>query len=612
MLQQLALSIVGLLILVGCSSKKSAPADCSGPTCSGPAEAGYCETATTYPTPVTITGTAQYNARQPFYVTAGNNGLGYADPAAVLHPARTNPIRYAEVRVTNSGGAVVQCAETNATGGFSFTLPLGASTYTVSINSRSKNAFLNASVLNAPTSNQFYSLTTTASSAASASVGTVTALANGDLLGGAFNILDQLLNANEMLRFTNGTCAADFVGAGCANFTVAAKVSAYWKPGFNPNAYFGGTSGLSFYLPGYSRLFILGGINGDTDSSDTDHFDNSVIIHEYGHFLEDTQFATDSPGGSHDGDGVIDPRLAWSEGWGNFIQAAVQDYTAAAAAQSYTPEYIDTDGNSDGVTHMFFHTNLETASSGSDLPAYAGEGNFREFAVTRLLWDVVDTTPAEAAATDNISGKFKEIWASLTGTTGFKTSSNYPFRNVGLLHLTQEHLQSTFGASNWSAIRTINKHDGDESHYGQYVTTGTTCTYSMAAPYQNPTTSLAASDLFTNNRFYHVRISSAGSYTFRLAYTDTSGAGVEKDLDLYLYKKSAGIAQSADILKYSRLSPDANKATPEVETFTLSLGAGDYLLNVNLFTDGSVIANGLTYTLEMNGSQLCPANLVPL
>lgn len=81
-------------------------------------------------------------------------------------------------------------------------------------------------------------------------------------------------------------------------------------------------SPLSFYKPGERKLFILGGSNGNVDTADTDHFDNSIILHEYGHFLEDVYGKTDSPGGYHNGSSIIDPRLAWSEGFTNSFQGA--------------------------------------------------------------------------------------------------------------------------------------------------------------------------------------------------------------------------------------------------------------------------------------------------
>jgi hypothetical protein len=283
----LVLSSLISLILTGCTTSVDAPGGDSGvsPTMQGPAELGYCSTPGSYSPSVTITGTALYNARQHFgsvMGAPGSAGLGSADPAAVSHPAAQRPIRWAEVRVTNSAGALVQCTETDGSGNFTFTLPQGSVTYTVSVSSRSLNSHLHASVLNSPDSNMFYSVSGTVSAASSTSGVSIVAAADGAVLGGAFNILDQLLNENEFLQSKVGTiCASTFTG--CLNYDPTVhKITAYWKKGFNPNEYFGSpSSGLSFYLPGYSRLFILGGIGGDTDSSDTDHFDNSIILHAW-------------------------------------------------------------------------------------------------------------------------------------------------------------------------------------------------------------------------------------------------------------------------------------------------------------------------------------------
>jgi hypothetical protein len=577
----------------------------------GPPEAEYCSNVRTFTGGVTITGTAKYNQRVVFGdMSAG--GLGSADPADADHPASVNPIRYAEIRVTDASGNEVQCAETKVDGTFSFDLPVSSDTYTVSIDSRSNNSYLVASVLNSPEFNQYYAITTTVVPDVSKSVGTLTATADGDVMAGPFNILDQLLNANDYLRSQVGSCGSTF--SGCTSFTVAPKVSAYWQKGFNPNSYFGGSSGLSFYLPGYYRLFILGGLNGDTDHSDTDTFDNSVIIHEYGHFLEDSMFKSDSPGGSHNGNKVLDGRLAWSEGWGDFIQAAVRN----------DAHYIDTIGNVDGLTELAFYVDLETASVGSDYPTSSGEGNFREFAVTRLLWDAIDNTSTETAFsnTDNVSGKFNEIWASLTKSQYGYRDPHYAFRNVGYLHLSQEWLQANQSASDWSAIRAMNRHIGDTSRFAQYVEPGTCSSYSITPTYvSSDTGSLATSDPFYNNRFYYLRVKdpsdssdiglSPGTYTIQLNYQDSDGIGTEADLDLYLYNNSARFGNSSDMISYSRAEPDYNASSGQSESITVTLAAGNYLIDVNVYTGGS-IGGAAGFTLKLNdGSTLCPTNLAP-
>lgn len=609
-------SLFSFVFLAGCTVKGG---DGGGdarrsPTASGPAETTACSSAISYSGGVTVTGAAQYVRRK---VTVGgfNEGLGSADPSHATRPAEVRPIRGAEVRVLDGAGNVAQCAQTDSSGNISFVLPNSNATYTIYVNSRSfafgGNTYLNASVLNRPEENKFYSITTTINPASSTSFGTMTADAysSGAILGAPFNILDMLYEANVYLRSQVQTCSSTF--SGCQNVslsTAVPKVSAYWEKGFNPNDYFGSSSGLSFYLPGYSRLFILGGINGDVDSSDTDHFDNSVIIHEYGHFLEDSMSKSDSPGGSHNGNKVIDPRLAWSEGWGNFFQAAVLNTPGTAV-----PRYIDTSGNIDGTPDIFFAVNLETNAVSMDIPNYQGEGNFREFSVTRMLWDVVDTvTDSDHSATDNVSGAFNEIWAAFTKSSKGYNDTNYAFRNIGLLHYSQQLLS---GATNWSAPRTVNYHDGNTGRYATYVTTSGTCTpLTTGMAYSIDPSAGSGTSLFNQNRYLHVKLA-AGTHTIALRYKTLSGS-VKADLDLVVYAEDHTLGTTTGLKGASDASPDNNVATNGTESLTTSYAAGNYLININAYVgveDGTGInrksATTTEFSVSLDGSDLCPASL---
>lgn len=580
------------VLALGCAQNMSTTITINGfiPTYSAP-EDDYCSNSITYGGAVfTITGAAEFEAREPFgVVNAG--GLGA--------PGTPKPVRYAEVVVTNPSGTIVQCAETDSLGEFTFTLPAGTGNYKVSVNSRSDNNQLKAYVYDDPRYNNFYSLTVNFTPDSSKTLATLQALATGNVYGGAFNILDQFLNANDYLRAQVGNCSGTF--ASCDDFTVAPRVTAYWKLGFNPADYYGsGGGGLSFYLPGYSRLFILGGINDDIDNADTDHFDNSVILHEYGHFLEDSVFASDSPGGSHNGNKVIDPRLAWSEGWGNFFQAAVQD----------SPYYLDTEGNIDGSTDFAFYVDLEDQTR--DVPIYDGEGNFREFSVTRLLWDAIDTNGDTVnAATDNISNAFIQIWYSLTSTSGWLRPS-VAFRQIGHLHA----YQGTLGTASWGNLHTIEKHEDSTADYAQYIYSGTTCTYSIT-----PTSvggdlgTFSTSHLLLNNDFYHIKIGSTTTATIILEYEDANNAGVKADLDFYLYRENARFGNGSDLIDYSQKTPTQNlPAAPasngvETETLHATLAPGNYLLNVMVYTGSPPIGSIVDYTIKLNGSELCPTAL---
>lgn len=582
------------------------------PTYQGP-ESDYCgqANARTYSSgTVTITGSAGYKKLVPFFTSGGGLGAEGGNP--------THAIRYAEVHIVDGSGNIIQCTETDSSGNFSVVIPQSSSTFTAQIFSRTNvTNVARVYVYDDPRYNNSYSISISFTAGTSHSIGAALATTSGQVLAGAFNILDRIIDANDFLKSQVGgsLCSGQFTG--CVDFpSISALVHAYWKKGFNPNTYYGGSSGLSFYLPGYSRLFILGGSDDDVDYADTDHFDDSVILHEYGHFLEDNYFASDSPGGSHNGNRIIDPRLAWSEGWGNFFQAAVRG----------SATYVDTAGNNTngGSTQLLFSVNLETQGSGYDVPTATGvlgEGNFREFSVTRLLWDATDDTPAETAnsSTDNIKDAFNQAWAALTNTSGWlKTSA--AFRNIGLLHA----YQSTLGTTSWSGIRGIERQIATSADFGTYSASAadyatyvspsaSSCTFTITPGSISNSGgvddgSFSSSNLITNNDFHYLRITSTQTVTLSMVYTDLA-SGVEPDLDLYIYNESARFGNANDVVASATHSPDGSTATSENESITVTLSPGRYLINVNAYTYNRPPGVSSSYYLTLNGSRLCPANL---
>jgi hypothetical protein len=565
----------------------------------GPSEVASCSAQSFSGATITLSGNATYHARQVFDNGNGDGGLGAA-PGAVF------PIRFAEVHVLNSGGSVVQCGRTDGVGHYSVVLPKSPAIHTVRVYSRSPvgDPDVQVSVLNRPSQNSVYFISGNVSASADTTLPVIDAsVSSPEVMGGAFNIMDQILKANEFLHSVASTCNTQFTG--CPAFTVAPKVSVYWSPGFDPSNYAGQNSPISFYLPGYGRLFILGGVNGDTDNHDTDHFDNSIIIHEYGHFLEDNVFRTNSPGGSHDGDAMIDPRLAWSEGWGNFFQAAVQN----------SPHYYDTYGNVDGMTGFYYNADLETPHVGNDYPEADGEGNFREFSITRFLWDTIDDTPTETrfSATDNIHDRFIEIWAALTRSAHGFMDPNYAFLSVGWVHLAQEYATAhdpLANGSDFSGVRGVERHRGDTGDYAQYLSPGACATFAItptAIPGDDG--SFQMSDLMRNNKFFYLKMASPTSGPLELRYQDADGVGDKADLDLFLYNEKARFGNSDDWVGVSSHIPNQIASMPEYETITLSnLAPGNYLINVHIHT-ADILGGPVTYTLKLNGSNLCPTAL---
>lgn len=136
---------------------------------------------------------------------------------------------------------------------------------------------------------------------------------------------------------------------------------------------------------GESNLWILGDAN-----SDTDEYDDHIIIHEWGHYFEDKFSRSDSIGGPHSSGDALDIRVAFGEGWGNAISAMATD----------DPIYFDTAGYNQS-TGWFM--NIE-----SDLPE--NPGWFSEASVQRILYDLYDRNNE---GNDNISLGFTPIFNAM-------------------------------------------------------------------------------------------------------------------------------------------------------------------------------------------------------
>ncbi len=561
------------LLFIACSKKKSPPAAAAAATVEV-----YCPylPSLTFSPAVTISGTAGFDYRP--------NGNG-----AVTGPA---PIRFAEVMVKDSTDRIVQCAETDSTGAFSFQLPADGATYSVQVNTRANNSSVKAYVMNNPTENEYYFVAATVTASVDSSM-TLTAPAVGTLEGGAFNILDRIYRANAFLRnhASSSDCAAF---SGCTAFSVAPLAYAYWTKGFNPGEYLGATSGASFYLKGTNELYILGGEDGDVDESDCDHFDNTIIVHEYGHFIENYYTVTDSPGGVHRPNQTIDPRLAWGEAWANFFNAAV----------NVSPLYRDTEGNIDCTapptpcTRAFLNESLEDGNydNGVDEPDN-GEGVFREFSITRVLWDGLDPHPDDNtvggtdSGADTVQSPFAEIWTVLTSTTsGFSDTSNR-FRHVGLFH---KFHQALSGAQNWSSIITREEQTSTLVHFATPLSLGGSCGVVNIQAEGQTDGSFDLSNLFYDNDFY-AYAHTGGALSVELNYTTTNA-----DLDLIVWKNGYIYGNSDDMLAASRNATDNGE-----EKITVTAPAGTYMINVMV---NPLLRRGSPgdYSLQINGQTACP------
>jgi hypothetical protein len=186
-------------------------------------------------------------------------------------------------------------------------------------------------------------------------------------IAGAFNIAVTIWRANQLVR------------AGQPDLELP-RVEIRWD-----TTYVGG----SFFREGEGVAFING-----KRGEDSDEFDDHVIAHEYGHFLMASFSRESSPGGAHGFGERLDPRLAWSEGWGNFF----------AAAAIGNPDYIDT-GVVRGRQGVLVSFDVEL-----DVPRGDRPGIWSEHSVSSLLWDWFDDGAEEG---DSLALGFAPLWAGL-------------------------------------------------------------------------------------------------------------------------------------------------------------------------------------------------------
>jgi hypothetical protein len=183
-------------------------------------------------------------------------------------------------------------------------------------------------------------------------------------VAGAFNIAVTIWRANSLVRSAKPDVQLP-------------RVEIRWDTTYIGGSFFREREGVAF-------------INGRR-GRDSDEYDDHVIAHEYGHFLMASFSRESSPGGNHSFGEQLDPRLAWSEGWGNFFGAA----TTGSA------HYIDT-GVTRGRQVVLVSMDLE-----DDVPTGDRPGIWSEHSVGGVLWDWFD---GGSEPRDSVALGFIPLW----------------------------------------------------------------------------------------------------------------------------------------------------------------------------------------------------------
>jgi hypothetical protein len=310
---------------------------------------------------------AQVIQGQAFYqkVEVTDAGLDLSRPVMV-------PVRNARVEVFDRLlQAVAFVSETDARGRFHVPAPSGQPV-TIRVISRLRSVDL---VVADNTNNS--SLYTISADIDMRDAPSNILLIDNTRVSGAFNILEAVQRGNDTVRLADPR-------------TAPLPLTIFWSIRNAPRngSVREGAVGMTHFDLNSGTAFIVG-----DRSIDSDEFDDSVILHEYAHLLAARFSRDESPGGPHRPGDMLDPRLAWSEGFANFFSGAARNDHV----------YRDSSGP-DGSRILRY--DLEENIPAGDRPGYWSEAS-----VQSLLWDFYD----EAVDTgDEVRFPLSLIWASFS------------------------------------------------------------------------------------------------------------------------------------------------------------------------------------------------------
>ena len=326
-----------------------------------------------------------------------------------------------------------------------------------------------------------------------------------------------------------------------------------------------GELGTSFYRSD-NKLFLLG-----KDGVDTEEFDRHVIVHEWGHYFEDTMSRSDSIGGAHALGDRLDMRVAFGEG---FATA----YSGMALASAL---YCDTLGPAQASG---FGIDIEGQSAGTP-------GWFNEISVMKLVYDLWDEADDGA---DSGSVGFGPIFSVMTDaqavtpafTSIFSFAEALKAENPASVPLIDAllHEQNIVAAG-------LDAYGGGETNDGLSGAGDVLPVYTTVVP-DGSTINICSNSQFdghadgnklSEHRFLRMTIDMPSAYTFSIVTTtaipwpdDPDDDRDQSDPDILIVR--SGVVQnqvvSGDLQGFS------GEANQEIFTTASALPAGDYVMAV--------------------------------
>jgi hypothetical protein len=323
--------------------------------------------------------------------------------------------------------------------------------------------------------------------------------------------------------------------------------------------------GTFFTAQGGQHIALLADL-----TEDTDEFDQHVIAHEFGHYIEFNFSRADNIGGTHGLGDKLDPRVAFGEGFGYAFAAIVLN--DRVARDSFVDTSLARCGAVQCSSSFNVETNPPTAQPGNPIGNYGCWCS--ESSAWSILWDLYDNA---ADTNDNVALGFQPIWDVLIGperttpafTTIFSFITALKSQNPGSVAA----INTLVAAQNIDAA-TIDAYGSTETHFPSSVPSNAALPLYAVANVGGPAvvmrTMVASADPLDrfnklgNRRFVRFTLATARTITINAMSSNLNNP----DVDFDVFRNGAFVN--------SATNPPAAS-----EQITLNnAAAGEYLIDV--------------------------------